>query len=293
LLLATAASASVEDQISVYGEANARGYLEPLVEAGGADLNLGLFESAYIPTDDWYVKLEFRGMGTWFKDDEKTFAATTEDGFSPEMTAEASTVVGPGGAVEVQGDGDATFIFPGGFDLGSFALATPQIRFGQFRGTEGLVRFVAAVVGDNEVGDLQLWGVGVRHSISQYLDPDLGYNIAAGFMYSSFKAGENKSGDDMFDVTAWTIGAEGSRTWRKGGAAIEPYVGLSLDSHSGTVEYQSEVGAPSEVKVKYDASYAFRASLGLLASVQFVAGQLEYNLGSRSSITFSLGFGKY
>ena len=94
LLLATAASASVEDQLSVYGEENAKGYLEPLVEAGGADLNLGLFESAYIPTDDWYVKLEFRGMGTWFKDDEKTFTATTEDGFSPETTAEVSTVVG-------------------------------------------------------------------------------------------------------------------------------------------------------------------------------------------------------
>jgi len=293
LVLATAASASIEDQLSVYGEANAKGYLEPLVEAGGADLNLGLFESAYIPTDGWYVKLEFRGMGTWFKNDEKTFSATTEDGFSPETTTEAPTVVGPGDAVEVGGDGGTKFFFPGGFDLGSFALATPQIRFGAVKGTEGLVRFVTAVLGDNELGDLQLWGVGVRHSISQYLDPDLGYNIAAGFMYSSFKAGKNKSGNDMFDVTAWTIGAEGSKIWRKGGAAVEPYVGLSLDSYSGNVEYQSEVGTPSEVSVKYDASYGFRASLGLLASVQYVAGQIEYNLGSRSSITFSLGFGKY
>jgi len=293
LVLATAASASIEDQLSVYGEANAKGYLEPLVEAGGAALNLGLFESAYIPTDGWYVKLEFRGMGTWFKDDEKTFSATTEDGFSPETTAEAPTVVGPGDAVEVEGDAETRFFFPGGFDLGSFALATPQIRFGTVKGTEGLVRFVTAVLGDNELGDVQLWGFGVRHSISQYLDPDLGYNIAAGFMYSSFKAGENENGSDMFDVTAWTICAQGSKIWRKGGAAVEPYVGLSLDSYSGNAEYKSEAGTTSMVDVNYDASYAFRASLGMLASVQFVSGQIEYNLGSRSSIMFSLGFGKY
>jgi hypothetical protein len=201
--------------------------------------------------------------------------------------------VGPGGAVEVEGDAETKFFFPGGFDLGSFALATPQIRFGAFKGTEGLVRFVTAVLGDNELGDLQLWGFGVRHSISQYLDPDLGYNIAAGFMYSSFKAGENEGGNDMFNVTAWTIGAQGSKIWRKGGAAVEPYIGLSLDSYSGDVEYQSEAGTPGLVDVTYDASYGFRASLGLLASAQFVAGQIEYNLGSRNSITFSLGFGMY
>ncbi|MFC1799568.1 DUF6588 family protein [Candidatus Eisenbacteria bacterium] len=293
LVLATAASASIEDQLSVYGEANAKGYLEPLVDAAGADLSLGLFESAYIPTDGWFVKIEVRGMGTWLKNDEKTFMATTEDGFSPETTTDAPTVVGPGEAVEVENEAGAKFFFPGGFDLNSLALATPQIRFGAFKGTEGLIRFAAGVIGDNELGDLQLWGVGVRHSISQYLNPDLGYNIAAGFMYSNFKAGKNKGGNDMFDITAWTLGAQGSKIWRKGGAAVEPYVGLSVDSYSGSVEYQSEAGTPSVVDVKYDASYGFRASLGLLASVQYVAGQIEYNLGSRNSITFSLGFGKY
>jgi hypothetical protein len=195
--------------------------------------------------------------------------------------------------VEVEGDGGTKFIFPGGFDLNSLALATPQIRFGSVKGTEGMIRFMAAVIGDNELGDLQLMGFGLRHSISQYLDPDLGYNIAAGFMYSSFKAGKNKGGNDMFDITAWTLGAQGSKIWRKGGAAVEPYIGLSLDSYSGSVEYKSEAGTASVVDVKYDASYGFRASLGLLASVQYVAGQLEYSLGSRNSITFSLGFGKY
>jgi len=293
LVLATAVSASIEDQLSVYGDENAKGYLEPLVAAAGTDLNLGLFESAHIPVDGWYVKLEIRGMGTWFKDDERTFAATTEDGFSPETTTEAPTVVGPGDAVEVGSPGGAKFFFPGGFDLNSLALGTPQIRFGAAKGTEGLIRFAAGQIGDNELGDLQLWGIGVRHSISQYLDPGLGYNIAAGFMYSSFKAGKNEAGSDMFDISAWTLGAQGSKIWRNGAAAVEPYVGLSLDSYSGSVEYQSEAGTPSVVDVKYDASYGFRASLGVLASVKFVAGQIEYNLGSRKSITFSLGFGKY
>ncbi len=294
LLLATAVSASVEDQLSVYGEDNARGYLDPLIGAAGTDLNLGLFESAYIPPDGWFVKLEFRGMGTWFKDKDKTFRATTEEGFSPETSVDASTVVGPGDAVEAEGDAGAKFFFPGGFDLGSFAMAVPQLRFGSVKGTEGIIRFAAGKLGDNEMGDLALWGVGVRHSISQYLNPDLGYNIAAGFMYSDFKAGTNESGNDMFKVTAWTLGVEGSKIWRKGGAAIEPYAGLSLDSYSADVQYEGKTSSgPSIVDVKYDATYGFRASLGVLASVQYVAGQVEFDLGKRNSITFSLGFGKY
>jgi len=294
LVLATAASASIEDQLSVYSSENARGYLKPLIEAAGTDLNLGLFESAYIPTEGWYARIEVRGMGSWFKDDDRVFEATTEDGFSPQTAADASTVVGPSGAVEVDGDAGTKFYFPGGFDLNSLALATPQIRFGSFKGTEGLIRFAAGVIGDNELGDLELWGVGVRHSISQYLKPDFKYNIAGGFMYSGFKAGKNEAGNDMFDVRAWTLDVEGSRIWRKGGAAAEPYVGLSLDSYSGSVEYNSEASTnPGEVDVKYDATYGFRASIGLLASVKYVAGQIEYNLGKRNSIMLSLGFGKY
>ena len=87
---------------------------------------------------------------------------------------------------------------------------------------------------------------------------------------------------------------EGSKIWKKGPAAVEPYVGLSLDSYSAHVEYESEASAsPSVVDAEYDATYGFRASLGVLASVQYVAGQFEFNLGKRNSITFSLGFGKY
>ena len=295
LALASAASASIEDQLSVYSRANATGYLEPLVEVAGTDLNLGLFGSADIPPDGWYFKLEFRGMGTWFKDEDRTFRATTEEGFSPETTVDAPTVVGPGEAVEVDdGEGGTKFYFPGGFDLNSLALAVPQIRFGSFRGTEVIVRGIAGVVGDNELGDISLFGAGVRHSISQYLDPDFPANIAAGFMYSSFKAGKNEAGNDMFKVSAWTLGVEGSKIWKKGGAAVEPYVGLSLDSYSGDVEYRSEASdSPSIVDVNYDATYMFRVSVGVLAYVHYVGAQAEFNLGKRNSIAFSLGFGKY
>jgi hypothetical protein len=292
--LASAVSAgSIEDQISVYSEKNAMGYLEPLVEVSGTDLNMGMFDSALIPPQKLYFRFELVMMGTWFADDDETFKATTEEGFTPEATADASTVVGPGEAFEVEGDAGSIFIFPGGFDLSSLTLGTPQIRFGGFKGTEVLLRGVGGVIGDNELGDISLMGFGVRHSISQYF-PNATWNAAGGFMWTRLKAGKNKAGNDMFKTTAWTLGAEGSKIYTKGPATFEPYLGLSLDYESSEVQYESEASDNGTLTdLNFDASYAVRLSVGLLLHFKYVAGKAEFNLGKRRGVVFALGFGQY
>ena len=49
LLAASPASAdAIGDQLSAYGEENATGYLQPLVDAIGCEINSGLFHTATI-----------------------------------------------------------------------------------------------------------------------------------------------------------------------------------------------------------------------------------------------------
>ena len=115
--------------------------------AHGADLNSGLFRSAHIPDEGIDVSVEFQMIGVLFADEDGTFSATTPDGFSPEQTADASTVVGPGEAVIVDGDASTQYAFPGGLDLNSFVIAVPQVRIGSFRGTEALIRYIALELG--------------------------------------------------------------------------------------------------------------------------------------------------
>jgi len=293
-LAASGVTAGLEDQLAVYTGSNAEGYLEPLADAIGTNLNNGLFQSSFIPLTGFNAAFELKGMVVWFSDDDETFTAKTEGDFSPTSSAEAPTVVGPGEAVMVNGDGGTTYIFPGGFSLNSFALSIPQIRFGVYRGTEGIFRYLATELGDNELGDLSLVGFGLRHNISQYFGPDFPVSIAGGFLWQRFRAGTNEAGEDMLKSTAWTIGVQAGKVYGEGPASIEPYVGLSLDNHTMDVAYEGESGeSPAVIDVSFDPDRSVRFTMGLLAQLAIARAHAEYNLGSRNSFAFGLAFGNF
>ena len=283
LLASIPASAQIGDAISAYTGANAEGYLEPLAQAIGSDLNSALFHSAHIPEGGLHVSLELGLMAVLFSDDDGTFMATTEGGFSPETTVEASTVVGPIGVIIVPGDGGTTFAFPGGFDLASFALAAPQIRIGSFKGTEALFRYLVYDTGDIEIGDVDVQGYGLRHSISQYF-PGLPVDIAAGIMYQRFKLDE-----DLIDATSFSFGAQASMKLPLVFVAIEPYAGLSLDTFKMDANYDDDDGDP--VSVKFDSRSTAHLTLGLHARVTVVSLYGEYNIAEQNSFAFGLAVG--
>ncbi len=294
ILAASVAGAGLEDQLAVYSGDNAEGYLGPLVEAIGANLNNGLFQSSLIPLTGFNAGFELWGMAVWFSDDDETFKARTEGGFNPRSSAEASTVVGPGEAVTVTGEGGTTFMFPGGFSLNSFALSIPQIRFGSYRGTEGIFRYITTDLGDSELGDLSLVGFGLRHNISQYFGPDFPLSMAGGFLWQRFKAGTNEDGGDIFKSTAWTIGLQAGKIYGNRLTNLEPYAGLSVDSHAMDVAFGSESeGASSIVDLSFDPTRSLRLTLGLLARFAIVRAHAEYNVGKRNSFAFGLAFGKF
>ncbi len=294
ILMASVAGAGLEDQVAVYSEDNAEGYLGPLVEAIGTNLNNGLFQSSLIPLEGFNASFELRAMAVWFSDDDRTFKARTEGGFNPPSSADASTVVGPGAAVTVTGEGGTTFMFPGGFSLNSFALSVPQIRFGSYRGTEGIFRYIAADLGDSELGDLSLVGFGLRHNISQYFGPDFPLSMAGGFLWQRFRAGKNEEGGDMFKSTAWTIGLQAGKVYGEHSATIEPYAGLSVDSYAMDVAFGGESGeASSLVDLSFDPTHSLRFTLGVLARFAIAQAHAEYSVGSRNSLAFGLAFGKF
>ncbi len=57
---------------------------------------------------------------------------------------------------------------PPGANLSRLIAAVPQIEIGSILGTELLVRFIPPLELDTNVGDFAFYGVGLRHSISQY-----------------------------------------------------------------------------------------------------------------------------
>jgi hypothetical protein len=292
LLPASSVWADLEDQLSAYTEENAEGYLAPLADAFGSDLNSGLFYSAFIPKTGTYIRFEIRAMSVLFADDERTFSGTTEPGFLPESTVDAPTVVGPGEGVTVEGTGGAEFTFPGGFDLNSFALAVPQLRIGSFGGTEALFRYFAFDQGDVELGNVSLFGFGLRHSISQYLGPDFPVHLAGGFFWQRLDVGENDAGDDLISSRALSIGVQGSKRYGRGALMLEPYAGLSLDRFSMDLSYQSDSGGESEsLDVDFGTDTAVRLTLGIGVGLPFTKFHAEYNISGQNSLSAGLAFG--
>ena len=278
-------AAQVEDQLSAYTGKNAEGFLQPFADAVGANLNSGIFRSAAIPKVGWNVRLELQVMGVIFPDDVKTFNAITERGFTPEQHYSlAPTIVGSTKAVYVYGDGGTVFAFPGGLDLHSFALVVPQLRVGAFYGTEAIVRFFTAKVGDTDIGDMNLFGFGLRHSISQYFGPAFPVDLAAGFFWQKFTLG-----DDLASSNALSIGVQGSKRLA---SVFVPYAGLSYDSFSMDVSYtNTSYGLEAPIDINYDTSSTMRLTIGFLLNLPGLNVFGEYGIANQSSFSFGVGLG--
>jgi hypothetical protein len=288
LLLASPVMAQIEDHLSAYTGENAEGYLDPLIGAIGATMNSGLHRSAHIPRTGFTVSLEFPIIGLYFADDDGIFTATTESGFTPQQKADAPTVIGPTEAVTVEGDGGTTYAFPGGFDVGSFTFTAPQLRIGSAFGTEAMIRFIALKIGDNELGDLSLFGLGVRHNFNQYFRVEPPVDLSASFFWQSFKLGENESGSDLFKTNAYSFGIQASRHIPP---FLTPYTGLYYNSYTTDISYESEAGGEEEsIDLSFDDGYV-QWTIGIELNAAFLDLFVEYNVASRSSFAFGLGLG--
>jgi hypothetical protein len=285
----TADDGAVQGQMSVYTGDNAVGYLQPLVNALGATLNTGFGYSAYIPPTSFHIGLEFPLMGVFFEDDDKTFIATTEGGFTPSAQEEVSTVVGPGGATVVSGSGGSQFAFPGGFDLNSFGLVVPQIRLSSLAGVEAVVRWAAYEDTDADVGEIDLFGIGGRYNLSQLMGATPPLDVAAGVLWQTLDIGTNDFGNPFSSSDALTLQLQGSKRMPVGFATFEPYGIVAYEKLDVDVQYADE--NDQQVDVALEGENSFRFTVG--AGINFVAGQVwaDYSFADTSNFSFGLALG--
>ena len=289
LMIASYASAQVEDQVGDYTAVNGEGYLQPLADAIGANLNGGIWHTAYVPAEGFYIALETRLLATFFGDDQLTFNYTAgPDDLTPIDTSNpVPTVVGAAEGGVIPTTTPPGIAYAPGFDINSFALAVPQIRIGSFKGTEAVVRYIAIDAGDVELGNVGLIGVGARHSISQWMAPDFPVDIAAGLFWQNFTLGE-----DLIDATAMTFGLQVGKRFPSGFAVIEPYAAISYNTFEMDVEYEFDDGEnePELIKLAMESEAGVRATLGLHAQVGFLDLNGEYSFGETSQFALGLGF---
>lgn len=273
---------SLEERLKKFADNFAKGYTAPFTDAFGASLNSGWYHSADV-TDglDLFVGVKFMLMP--IPSDAKTFKITSP--YPPNTMDEAPTVFGPGEDRTISGSIAASDprTYPQGFNVGLVPMFVPHISAGNFYGTRGMLRYLPKVkLGD--YGEFEFFGIGVQHSVSQYI-PLVPLDISVLVAYQSLSLGS------LVSASAYTIGAQASKSL----VLLTVYGGLAYESSTMKFTYDaSALGPPpisQKVEFEADGKNNFRATVGLALSLGLIKVSADYSLASQPVATLGFGVG--
>ena len=125
---------------------------------------------------------------------------------------------------------------PPGVDMTRIIAAVPQIEIGSLFGTELLIRFLPPVEFDPNVGEFSFWGIGVKHSLSQYF-PERWFDLAVQGVYQATRlrntVGFTESKLDA-DASIYSVNMHASKNLWK---VLDVYTGISYENISVTSAY--------------------------------------------------------
>lgn len=267
----------IADFLSSYTGQNGQKYMQPLGDIFGANLNSGWYHNARISAMGLHIYLGAELMVAQVSDKQKTFIAKSESPFYPETEAEVSTILGNSKSFSVSnGEAGTTFTFPGGMDIKMLPLVVPQVTVGSLMGTQATVRWMDFKIG-KDLGKLGLMGIGIQHSVSQYL-PLFPLDLSVGLFMQNFKVG------DVVKATTNFIGVQGS--YQAG--LLTLYGGVGYENAKIKISYTS---GDNDIAFNFDAQNKIRMNLGLALSLTALKLHADYNIGTQSVLAIGAGLG--
>jgi hypothetical protein len=266
--------AQFEDRFNELSEDLQKGYSTPLATWTGTYLNSGGYYSASV-SKVFGFKLSFVGMMIMIPDDQRTFKLS--DG------TETATFFGEKGAA-VPGT-DHFLVYPPGVNQTSVPAAIPQIAVSTL-GTEVMLRLIPKVAIEDV--DLDLLGIGVKHSISQYI-PLLPVDIAVQVLYNKLSL----EGPDLSISTSnLAFNAHASRSF----GLITLYGGLQYESTTLDIDYtftgEDATGLLNDERIKasLDGDNSVRLTLGAALRLAVLVINADVNFGSQTALVAGLNF---
>jgi hypothetical protein len=196
------AQSGLESALEQYSGPRIQGYMQPLADALVANLSIG-YINAISSAKKFSFSLELVAMTAVVDESMRTYTASTPAGFQP-ATHETPTIFG-GPAQPVQHSTIPGLSYRGADGLADaeyFPAGVPQLRLGGLLGTEVVIRYATSAMvptlDEESFPDLSLLGVGVQHSISQYLKLPL--DVSVGGSFNSLKFG------DLVNLSATSFG---------------------------------------------------------------------------------------
>jgi hypothetical protein len=279
------AQSDLDNTLKQFTGNTVKGYIQPMADLFGANMHAGLYRSAHIPTTGFHIALDIVVMGATVGDDQKTYDVELPAGYSA-RSFKGSTIFGKGEAsVYTDPNTGLEYASSGGIiNTSLLPLAAPQLTIGSIYGTDAIVRFITTPsFSDDKFPKVTLWGIGARHSISQYL-VEAPVDIAAGIFYSSFTVG------DLIDFKGLTIGAQAGKTF----AILSVFGGIAWEQSTMNLKYTSTSPLPGvnpNVNIDLDGDNSFRFTAGASLQLAIIRLFADANFGSVTNFSAGIGFG--
>jgi len=248
---------------------DAKKYLQPLANTAGAGLNSGLYNSAKVP----FLSLRIGSSMVIIPKDDKTFK-TSNPLINDGAPFETATILG----------GEGKNGYPDGADLPFIPIPNVTATVGLPKKTEFMIRWLPKVDLGEAVGYVDIWGVGLKHSIDQYLPLSdvLPINIALQGTYQSLTVGDIVK----IKTQAYYAIADVSIP------IVSPYVGVGYEMANLKVDYTPKIEGYEgpKVKIDLDAANKMKMTIGLkLKPFPFVQLYGDYSISESNSINAGLG----
>lgn len=129
------------------------------------------------------------------------------------------------------------FDLPPGGNITSIVAGVPQLIIGSLYGTELLIRFVPTINLGSNIGDFSFWGLGLKHSLSQYFptsEIDAAFQIAYQATNLQNTVGVTNAKLNA-DANFLNLNLEFSKTWKK---LFTIYAGASYEKVNIESQYK-------------------------------------------------------
>jgi hypothetical protein len=262
------------------------GYIQPLGDMFGANLNAGMFHSATIPDDGFHFRVDAIAMASLVRDEDRTYNANLPSGFVPENgSRRTATIFGGRGTTFRDINSGLEYKGTDGLlNMNYFPLFVPQITIGTVLGTQASVRYISTPsLSSNKLPPTRLFGAGIRHSISRYIT-DSPLDITIGGFYSVFSVG------DILEFTGTTVNLHLSKSF----SLLTLYTGAAWEQSDMEAHYTyraSESAVPMPVAVALTGSNTFRVTTGLMIDLQAIRLFADANFGTVQHFSGGIGFG--
>lgn len=176
-----------------------------------------------------------------------------------------------------------------GVNLDVLPLMMPQVSVGLPMKTEVMLRYFPEVEVSEEIGKFKFMGLGVKHSISQYI-PLAGFliDITGQFAWQKLEIG------DILEATNMAFNLHASRKLGIG-ISLTPYVGIGYEISNLKINYTIDTGDPSNpfhgerVSFDLDGDNGVRLTGGVRLGLALITINADYSLGEYNAASLGIG----